>query len=1218
MQKIGELFARDPGRRIEEVIKVDQANEESVYTELTEYVATESIKEHYRTILRAIADAKADPHEGIGVWVSGFFGSGKSLFAKILGYTVGNRTVGGRTASKIFTETVKDQKISQLLDVINTGVPTHAVIFDVSMDRGVRSANERIVEIMYKALLRELDYPEDFDLAELEITLEGDGRLDDFRTHFQQLHGKPWDVRRKLGLAINEASAVLHELDRHTYSAPDSWAKGLGEKGRADIDPNRLASRAFELAARRRSGKALLFIIDEVGQYVSRSVDKMLDLQAVVQAFGVEGKNRVQARKAVAPCWIVVTSQEKLNEIVDALDSKKIELARLQERFPPIPNQIDLKQSDISEVTGKRVLEKNNAAKPVLETLYDRNEGRLKTVCSLERTHRNIALNKADFVRLYPYLPYQIDLCIDIVAGLRFKRGAQRHIGGSNRTIIKQAQQMLIHPRTNLSDAPIGTLVTLDRVYELLYAGNLLPSEVTREVDDVPKKLPGNAVAHSVAKVIALLEAVKDLPRTPHNIAVALHPSVEADSVLQDVIAALKALEAAQFVRESEEGYKLLTVQEKTWDTTRCGLSPKPAERNRIKRELFGEIFGDPKLRTYRFHNRPFKMALFVDAESVEADGQIALNVVTAEDQNEWQDRCRTTRATSNERQNDIFWVAGLTDETHRQVEDLYRSREMVSMHERLATQGKLSPEESSCLAEEKIRRDRIQRDLRSKLTDVLQAGSGFFRGVEKDGSALGKTLPDVMQGMLAHAVPALFPKIEMGVRPLKGDEAEKFLTAANLNGLPAIFYDQDNGLNLVAKQAGKFVPNATAEICKEVLDYIKREHSYGNKVTGKSLETHFEGIGYGWEGEILKVVLAVLLRGGAVEVTHQGRKYRNHNDPACRIPFTKTPAFRAASFAPREALDLKMLTDAARHFEEITGKDVDIEEGAIAAAFQKLASEDREQLLPLVARMQALHLPGADAVEEHLHTVEGILEMPADDCVKTLGGEGKSYKESRLRMKRLIDATTEENLNIIRAARSVLDEQWPAVQVRTGEGALVDRAKELQENLQSPNFFEAVEAMRQAAAAIEAEHRRLYEAAHTERATLFATAIEEIKGQPDWATVAADPSIPQAQKDGILAPLQRRSCAELSLAASNPACSTCRSSLNEIEADMAAVAGLSGAALQVLASMAAPNQRVERVRLAAFLGSRLESPADVEAGIERLKEHLLKLLAEGVRIVLE
>jgi len=622
MGTIRSLFLHDVDRTIEEVIKVDQHDAQTVLTELNEYIVTDSIRDHFRTVYDEIVQVKSNPREGIGVWVSGFFGSGKSSFAKILGYTVAARPVHGSSASERFKKTVQDAKISGLLDIINKTIPTEAVIFDVSMDRGVRTANERITEIMYKALLRELDYAEDFDLAELEYTLEGDHRLDDFVERFEKVHSKPWKTRRKLGLAINEASSVLHELDPKTYSQPDSYARSVGS-GRSDINPNKLADRAFELAERRRPGKALIFIIDEVGRYVARSQDKMIDLQGVLQAFGTQGKNRVVQKKAIAPFWIVVTSQEKLNEIVDALDSKKVDLATLQDRFRVT---VDLKQSDIAEITGERVLKKRDDTVGVLESLFDANEGRMKAFCSLERTHRDIRISKEEFVRLYPYLPYQIDLCIDIVSGLRLKRGSQRHIGGSNRTIIKQAQEMLINPRTMLADQPVGALVTLDKVYELLYLGNLLPSETTREVDDVPKIIPGNDTAARVAKAIALLEAVKDLPRTAHNIAVVLHPSVESDSIEKEVEEALKVLEEAQVIRDSEDGYKLLTVQEKTWDTTRRGLDPKPADRNRLMRDTFRSVFSEPKLRSYRYKNlKSFKVSLSVQGESVETDGEIRL-----------------------------------------------------------------------------------------------------------------------------------------------------------------------------------------------------------------------------------------------------------------------------------------------------------------------------------------------------------------------------------------------------------------------------------------------------------------------------------------------------------------------------------------------------------------------------------------------------------------
>ncbi len=1212
MRTIGELFARRPERKIEEVIKLEQSDEESVRGEIAEYVATQPLKDHFLKVYKAFADAVTEPHEGIGVWVSGFFGSGKSSFAKILGYTIAARLVGGKTASRLFEENVRDEKISALLEHLNRSVPTEAVVFDVSMDRGVRTANERMTEILYKALLRDLDYSEDFDLAELEMTLERDGRLEAFVKKFEEVFKKPWRDRRKLGAGISEASRILHELDPKTYPSADSWAH---TPKRADVTPNTLAERAFDLMARRRPGKALIFVIDEVGQYVSRSVEKILDLQGIVQAFGVVGKNRVKARKAPAPAWIVVTSQEKLDEVVDAIGMRKTEIARLQDRFPMT---VDLKQTDIAEVTGKRVLEKNDAAQKVLGELYDRNESRLKTCCALERTTRDMQIGKDDFVRLYPYLPYQIDLSIDIVAGLRLRRGAERHIGGSNRTIIKQAQQMLVHQQTRLTEQAIGSLVTLDLVYELLYAGNLLPSEVSREVDDVPKKLAGNPMAARVAKAVALLEVVKDAPRTPHNLAVVLHPRVDAASVLEEVAAALKVLERAQIVRNTDEGYKILTVEEKSWETDRGAIGAKPAQRAAIRREVIGDVFHDRGLGSCRYKNlRQFKVGLCVDGQAVGDDGQVCLNVGACEDADALAGEKKEAREQSNERKDELFWVAGLSEEIHRLVTELHRSREMVSIHEQLAAQNKLAPVQSSCLADEKTRRDRVERELKGAIETALASGTGYFRGVERDGSGLGGTLTEAVTAFVVQAIPDLYPKLEMGVRPLKGDEAEKFLAAANLNGLPPLFYEGENGLSLVVKQAGKPVPNASAPIGREILDALKREHSYGNKVTGKSLEAHFQGIGYGWERDILRVVLAVLLRAGAIEVVHQGRRYRNHNDPACRDPFTSNVAFRSASFAPREALDLKMLADAARSYEEITGREVDIEEGAIAEAFKKLAHEDREALLPLVARMRALQLPGADAVEEHLREVEGILEAPPDDCVKTLAGEGKSYREARQRAAKLTEATTDRNLETIRRARKALEVHWPTLEGRVQSPQVAEQARRLKERLQSPEFFEAIEELRQAARAIEEEHQRLYRDAHERRKDAFLKALDAVRGQAEWDAVAKSPAISEAQREAVLGPLLRRACAEPDLPDGSPVCATCRTSLNGLEAEIALAPSLCATAQAALATLLAPTDRIERVRVAEFLG-RIQSEKDIDAAIQRLREHLRKLLAEGVRIVLE
>lgn len=1214
MKTIAELFERPVDRTIEEVIKVDQANEAAVRNEIDEYIVTDSIRDQFQEVYREIAGGPAAPREGIGIWVSGFFGSGKSSFAKILGYTIANRKVGTSDAADLFKKTLKDGAVGDLLDSINTRIPFHSVIFDVSMDRGVRTANDRLTEIMYRALLRELGYAEDFDLADMEITLEGDGRLKKFEEEFKKQHGDEWRKRRQLGLAINEASAVLHKLDDKTYPSAESYAMATG-KGRADVDPNKLARRAFELTAKRYPGKALIFIIDEVGQYVSRSVDKMLDLQAIIQAFGVEGKNRTERHEAVSPFWIVVTAQEKLNEVVTALDSKRIELARLQDRFR-IP--VDLKQSDIAEVTSKRVLEKKKTATELLQKRFDEHEPRIQQCCTLERTSRNLEINRNNFAKLYPYLPYQIDLCIDVVAGLRLKRGAHRHVGGSNRTIIKQAQQMMINDRTKLADAPIGTLVTLDKVYELLYLGNLLPTETTREVDEIAQRLPKVPMAHQVAKAIALLESVKDLPRTAHNLAVVLHPTVDAQPVIKEVEAALVQLEKSQFVRQTEEGYKLLTVQEKNWDTKRNSLDPREADRNRIHRELIKEIFDDPKLQAYRYNDlRRFRTTLNVDGETVDTEGDVALNL-TLTTKEEQVTTLSEAREESVAKQTELFWVATLTDEVLTLVTELFRSREMVSEYDRLGAQQRLTSEEASCLSDEKSRRDRVQKNLRYKLLLSIEGGATFFRGVQTDATTLGKTLTEALHGLLNRAVPVLYPKLEIGVLQLQGDEPEKFLTSANLNGLPQVFYNEQTERSLVVKQSGRFVPNLGSDLCREILEHLRREHGYGNRVTGKTIENHFSGLNYGWERESIRLGLAILFRGGSVEVTHQGRKYRNYTEPASRPPFVNNPAFRAASFSPREALDLKVLANAARMYEEITGKDVDIEEGAIAVAFKQVAAADREKLLPLSARLNALHLPGADLVKQQLDWVDGIAEMPPDDCVKTLASEGKAYQENRKKTSLLEKAATDENIQSIERANRILNEQWPIISDRLPDAICIKAAENLQDLLKSEDALEQIEAIRRNGEIINASYRSLYSAVFDARKAAYTAALDQIKGRPEWLEIDNDTDLLPTQKDRILQPLSAHATSEIDLPPGATVCRRTGATLAQLESDIAAVEIIARNVLKYILSLIAPDEKIERVAVARLYTNRITNQKELDVFIESLKDRLSKILAQGGTIILD
>ena len=152
MELIGDLLSRDLNQVIEEIIQVDQLDEQTVYSEITEYVATDRIKDHYRSLLKAIAEAPSEPHEGVGIWISGFFGSGKSSFAKNLGYVLANPTILGSRYSDLFKNQLKDRRISEFVDFVNKGLPTEVIMFDISKAKEVKRGDEKIAEVIYRRL----------------------------------------------------------------------------------------------------------------------------------------------------------------------------------------------------------------------------------------------------------------------------------------------------------------------------------------------------------------------------------------------------------------------------------------------------------------------------------------------------------------------------------------------------------------------------------------------------------------------------------------------------------------------------------------------------------------------------------------------------------------------------------------------------------------------------------------------------------------------------------------------------------------------------------------------------------------------------------------------------------------------------------------------------------------------------------------------------------
>ena len=550
----------------------------------------------------------------------------------------------------------------------------------------------------------------------------------------------------------------------------------------------RSSSGRFELARRRRPGKALVFIIDEVGQHVARSGDKIEDLRATVEEFGKVGKNLLKARKIVAPCWIVVTSQEKLDEVVAAIDSKRVELAKLQDRFQ---YRVDLAPSDIREVATKRVLAKKEDAVPILTKLYRDHQGQLNAALRLERTTRKTEISEADFVQFYPYPPHYIDLCIGIMSGIRLQPGAPRHYGGSNRTIIKQAYEMLVSDRTAMATKPIGTLVTLDKVYELV-EGNL-SSEKRTDIHEIGERFKDDPEdqgwALRVAKVICLLEFVRDLPRTEANIAAFLVDRVGLARPVAQVQAAVKKLDDAQFIRETEDGWKLHDAPGEELGEG-AGEPPRPqaprAERDHPQRPA-GDLRRTGARRPTATRNTATSASAWRSKGVTLEDGDLPLTLCIADEPDDLSRKLNEVREESRQKshENDLYWVFALTPEIDALVAQTFASRKMVEKYDQMRAQSKINADEATCLQDEKNAVLNYESRLRDKLTEAMERGTGLFRGVARDASSLGKSLGEILKKLYGYVVPDLYPKLEMGSRPLKGTEAEDFLKAADLKALP-------------------------------------------------------------------------------------------------------------------------------------------------------------------------------------------------------------------------------------------------------------------------------------------------------------------------------------------------------------------------------------------------------------------------------------------------
>ena len=317
---IKQLFQEDINRKINGVVKVDQNATEILVQELDEYVITKDLKKHFITFFNNYGASLQEQTADIGVWISGFFGSGKSHFLKMLSYLLENREVQGvRTVERFRKKFEDDPATFMLIDEVTKG-HTDTILFNIDIEGSINKDKTAVLRVFAKMFYNYLGfYGENLKVAKLEQFIEKRGKSEEFQRVFEEKNGAPWlEARDAFVFFEDDVVETLQEVLGMSEEAARNWFNGTET---VETSIAQLVSEMKEYISTKPDDFRLLFMVDEVGQYVGGDTDLLINLQSLVEKIGSECGGKI---------WVVCTGQEAIDEIIKAREN---EFSRIQARF---------------------------------------------------------------------------------------------------------------------------------------------------------------------------------------------------------------------------------------------------------------------------------------------------------------------------------------------------------------------------------------------------------------------------------------------------------------------------------------------------------------------------------------------------------------------------------------------------------------------------------------------------------------------------------------------------------------------------------------------------------------------------------------------------------------------------------------------------------------------------------------------------------------------
>lgn len=1077
---------RDIERPIEKVISYGAAQEERLKAEISEYVVTEKIELQLEKLLEDMhAAMDSGGQNEVGVWVSGFYGSGKSSFTKYLALALDDRvTIGGKPFIKHFQDRLHKPTTKALLSTVSQRFPAAVVMLDLATESIAGASLAEVTTVLYYKALQWAGFSKIPKVAALERKFKKDGRYEEFEHAFEEKTGVSWGDNQDDPLV---AGAVLpglaHELDPSFFPTADSFQSS------GDEAVPLLKDRIEDIInlVREHSGKDyIVFVIDEVGQYVGGNELKILDLQGMAENLKNIGEGKV---------WVIGTAQQTLTEDDPRAALNSPELFKVKDRFPI---SVVLESSDIKEICYRRLLAKSSKGKDELEQLFDEYGQALRHNTKLEDARfYDHEFGRDVFSNLYPFLPAHFDILLHLLGALAKSTG-----GVGLRSAIKVIQDVLIEAADEagpIADRPVGWLATTVTLYDALEKDirRAFPS-VHQSIEKSLIRYPDSTLHQDVAKTAGVLQILNNLPVTVGNVAALMHDDVKSGSQHEAVVSAVDDLLADPIVPLGENGGMLSFFSEKLNDIEqeRANIPPRTPDLRRIRSRAMRELF-DPLPKVSLFGS--FSVTSGIKLQdgggspmSIDGDRNAVQTIVEFVGASDYE--AKRNELVEESRQNSsratVYLLGRRVAEAEDKMAEIYRCERIVELHRADPDQ-----EIKEYCNSQTERAARLLQELHLQFKRSLSQGSFVFSGAVSAVDSLDNELLASAKKQIQVTAEQLYEKYDRAPHRADTKLAENFLRkATNLASIDG----QTDPLTLVKLAGGTLSVDTSHVAMVDVRDFIDR---HGN-LDGKRLSDHFSAPPFGWSVDTLRYLIAALLVAGEIKMKVSGREVTAVGQQAIDALKTNN-SFRPVGVSLRDDRPTtEVLVRAATRLTDLSGDDVMPLEPDISKSAVKFLPKIQQKMAPFAERLRQLELPGVNSIETLNQAIASLLESDGSTAPIDFGAEDSAFYDDlqwAINAQRVMSQGLE---NTIRSLR----EHMSGIHDLPNRGVMDELRQQSQETLADldarlsrEDFFESVADFNTALTSLEATISSAVTALQDSQRQQVRQAEEDLARLPEW-----------------------------------------------------------------------------------------------------------------------